>query len=103
MAQVAKDVRVGLSSEIFRDDRNPQYPVLKGTMTILHRYVVGRDYQSGDNLALTLVGAKEILFAVAKTPSNTLVALTEGGQAPKLTLTTGNLTTDVQLFIVYRV
>ncbi|WP_337872920.1 hypothetical protein [Ignavibacterium sp.] len=103
MAEVTKNISPSTSSEIYRDDRNPRIPVKKSTITVVHRYTVNKDYASGDTLDIVLIGAKKILFAIAKTPSNTIIPLTESGSPPHLRLTTGALTTDVELFVIYQV
>ncbi len=113
MAEEIKRIRVGRSNEIYRDDRNPRHPIKKGTFTFKHRYVVGTDFTSGNNLRLDLDGAQVVLFAVAKSPSNSLKTITETDLATELgvtdgsrqgrSLTLGTSTTDVQVYIVYTV
>jgi len=103
MSVVAVAIHPRTSKAVLRDDSSPKNPVRKGVVTILERYVVGTDFTSGDSLTFTLYGAKKILKAIAKTPSNTFLTLTEGGTAPQLTLATGTSTTDIQVEIVFSV
>lgn len=103
MAVVKKEIHPRTAKETFRDDSSPRHPVIKRSMTLVHRYVVNTDFNSGDSLAIYLYGAKSILFAIAKTPSGTLLTLTESGSVPDLVLTTGTSTTDIELFVVFAV
>ncbi len=103
MAEVAVAIHPRTSKAVLRDDSSPRHPVRKGVVTILERYIVGTDFPSGDALVFTLYGAKKILKAIVKTPSNTFLTLTEGGTAPQLTITTGAATTDLQVEIVFTV
>ncbi len=111
MAEEIKRIRVGRSNEIYRDDRNPQHPVKKGTFTIVHRYVVGTDFTSGNNLRLDLDGAQVVLIAIAKTPTNSFLTIVETDLATETgdttrqgrSLTTGTSTTDIEVFVVYTV
>ncbi len=103
MAAVAIAIHPRTSKAVLRDDSSPRNPVRKAVVTVVERYVVGTDFTSGDTLVFTLHGAKKILKAIAKTPSNIFLALTEGGVAPQLTVTTGAATTDVQVEIVFLV
>lgn len=111
MAEEIKRIRVGRSNEIYRDDRNPRHPVKKGTFTIVHRYVVGTDFTSGNNLRIDLDGAKVVLHSLVKTPSNTFKTIvetdliTETGDNARQgkALTIGTSTTDLQVHIVYTV
>jgi hypothetical protein len=101
MAVVAIAIHPRTSKAVLRDDSSPKHPVRKGVVTVLERYVVGTDFVSGDSLTFTLYGAKKILKAIAKTPSNTFLATNEGGTVPRLTVATGTSTTDIQVEIVY--
>ncbi len=107
MAAVDKNIRVNTSSEVYSDNRNAMFPVKKNTITLCPRYLVGTDFTSGDSLVLMLYGCKKILFAVAKTPSNTFLTLTEADVttvgAMGKTLTTGTSTTDIEIFVIYEV
>lgn len=103
MAVIIRNISPSTSSEVYRDDRNPRTPVKKSTITVVHRYRMGGDYESGDTLHIVLIGAKKILFAIAKSPSNTIIPLTESGSPPRLELITGIVTTDVELFVIYEV
>lgn len=97
--------------DIFVDARNPVHPIKKGTITYLKRFVVGTDFTSGNNLRIDVDGAQSILFAIAKTPSNTLLTITETDLATETgdttrqgrSLTTGTATTDVQVYIIAEV
>ena len=92
-------------SERLADVRNAYFPFEKNVLIFCHRYVVGTDFTSGDDLLIELDGAQEILFAVAKTPSNTLLSLTEAALSTRTgkSITTGTSTTDIEIFIVVRV
>lgn len=111
MAEEIKRIRPGKSDEVYRDDRNPRHPVRKGTFTVCHRYTVGTDFTSGNNLRIDLDGAQSVLFAVAKTPSNVLLTIaetdlaTETGDSSRQgrSLTLGTATSDIEVFIVYTV
>jgi len=103
MAVVAIAIHPRTSKAVLRDDSSPKNPVRKGVVTILERYIVDTDFPSGDSLTFTLYGAKKILKAIVKTPSNTFIALTEGGTAPQLTIATAAMTTDAQVEIVFSV
>lgn len=130
MSEITKRFTVDGSLEMLADIRNPFMPFTKGVFIHSHRYVVGTDFTSGDTLKLEIDGAQQILFAVAKTPSNTFLALTEAalsgtegtnssnssfstgagtgsvrGTKPRqgISLTTGAATTDVEIFIITKV
>ena len=103
MSEIAVSIHPRTAKETYRDDSSPRHPVVKRSMTLIHRYKVGTDFHSGDSLAMTLYGAQEILFAIAKTPSGTLLTITESGSAPDLIITTGTSTTDIELFVVFKV
>ena len=111
MAEQVKRIRVGRSNELYRDDRNPRHPVKKGTFTVIHRYVVGTDFTSGDSLRLDLDGAQVVLFALVKDTSDgnltvvetDLATETSDGTRQGRSLTTGTSTTDIEVFVVYTV
>jgi hypothetical protein len=106
MAEVTKRISVVGTNEVYRDDRNPEHPVRKGSITLIHRYVVDTDFPSGDSLLIELDGAQAVLYAVAKTPSSTLLTLTEAAlSAPRqgISLATGTSTADIEIFVVYAV
>ena len=95
------------SNAVYRDERSALYPVRKDTITIIHRYIVGTDFTSGYGLLIMLYGCQKILTAIAKTPSNTFLALTEanittvGGMGK--TIETGVSSTDIEVYITYEV
>ena len=111
MAEEIKRIRVGISSELYRDDMNARFPVIKNTQTLIHRYVVGTDFTSSNNLRIDIDGAQVILFAMVKSPSNALKTIVETDLATETSdaarqgrsLTIGTSTTDLQAFIVYSV
>ena len=107
MGTITANIHRMTSAEIYEDNSSAIHPVRKNTLTVCHRYIVGTDFTSGDNLVLMLFGAKKILFAVVKTPTNSFLAITEGAvttvAAMGITLTTGTSTTDVEVFVVYEV
>jgi len=108
MAEEVKRINVAEASEYYRDDSTAKFPVLKNTVTLCHRYVVGTDFTSGNNLRIDFDGAQSILFAVAKTPSNTFLTIVETDLATETgdnsrqgkALTLGTSTTDVEVFII---
>src|SRR5690606_27961402 len=114
MSEVVERIELAGNKATYREDDSPRYPVLKGTRTLCHRYLVGAseaviagtaDFESGDNLRLDLDGAQKILFAVAKTPSGTLLTIAETDLATEtndaarqgISLTFGVSTTDVEV------
>lgn len=103
MSEVKMEIHPRTSKAVYRDDSSARFPVKKHTITVVHRYVVGTDFTSGDSLAIYLYGAQKVLFAVAKTPSGTLLTITESGTAPTLVLTTGTSTTDIEVMVVFEV
>lgn len=111
MGEQVKRIEVSKSKEIYVDCRNAIFPFEKDSFILAHRYVVGTDFTSGDNLRLDLDGAQTILFAAAKTPSGTLLTIAETDLATEtsdasrqgLSLTTGTSTTDIQVFVIYSV
>ena len=107
MATTTVNIHRMTSAEIYEDNSSAIHPVRKNTLTVCHRYIVDTDFPSGDNLILMLFGAKKILFAAIKTPTNSFLTITEGSVttagAMGITLTTGTSTTDVEVFVVYEV
>lgn len=106
MAQT--DISVKLNSDaVLVDRRNAQHPFLKNVIILSERYVVGTDFTSGNGLDVYLYGAKKILLAIAKTPSGTLLTITETIVTTAgnlyIKLATGTSTTDIQLYVVYQV
>jgi hypothetical protein len=108
MAEQVKRFQVGMSSELYIDRIDARHPFLKSVNVFCHRYIVGTDFDSGDSLRLDIDGAQKILYAVAKTPSSTLLTIaetdlaTETGDSTRqgISLTTGTSTTDIQIYIV---
>lgn len=107
MAESVKRLRLD-GDEIYIDARNAVHPFKKGTIVYAKRYVVGTDFTSGDNLRVDIDGCQSVLFAVAKTPSGTLVTIVETDLATETgdttrqgkSLTTGTSTTDLEVFII---
>ena len=99
------------SPALYVDRTNKYTPFKKSTHIFCHRYVVGTDFTSGDNLRLDIDGAQKILFAVAKTPSGTLLTIAETDLATEtsdvtrqgISLTTGTSTTDIEIFVCIEV
>lgn len=83
MSEITKRFTVDGSSEMLADVRNPYMPFMKGVFIYAHRYVVGTDFTSGDTLKLEVDGAQQVLMAIAKTPSSTLLTLTESALSGK--------------------
>lgn len=94
--------------EIYIDTRNPIFPFNKSVLVYTKRYVVGTDFTSGDNIRVDVDGAQSILFAVAKTPSGTLLTIAETDLATEtsdatrqgISLTTGTSTTDIEVLVI---
>lgn len=94
--------------EIYIDARNAVHPHKQGSIVYAKRYVVGTDFTSGDSLRIDLDGCQTVLFAVAKTPSGTLLTIVETDLATETSdttrqgksLTTGTSTTDIEVFII---
>lgn len=107
MAEQVKRFRLD-GDEIYIDTRNAVHPFKQGVIVYTKRYVVGTDFTSGDSLRIDIDGCQSVLFAVAKTPTNTLVSIvetdlaTETGDTKRqgVSLTTGTSTTDLEVFIV---
>ena len=106
MAVETKTLRTSGSAELMINAASPVRPFVKSTYTFAYRYKVGTDFTSGNQICMEIDGAQQILFAVAKTPSNTFLAITEASlTAPRqgLSLTFGAATTDVEVFVIVRV
>ena len=107
MSAITMNIRRMTSQEIYEDNSSAHFPVKKDTLTVCHRYIVGTDFTSGDSLVLMLFGCQKVLFAAVKTPSGTLLTITEADVttvgAMGKTLTTGTSTTDIEVFVVYEV
>ena len=111
MAEEVKRIQLIGSDELYMDYRNKLHPVMKGTQILCHRYTVNTDFTSGNNLRIDIDGAQTILFAVAKTPSGTLLTIVETDLAIETSdatrqgrsLTTGTSTTDIEIFIIFTV
>lgn len=107
MAESVKRYRLD-GDEIYIDTRNPIFPFNKGVLVYTKRYVVGTDFDSGDNLRLDLDGCQSVLFAVAKTPTNSFLTIAETDLATETSdaerqgksLTTGTSTTDVEVLVI---
>jgi len=111
MSEEINRIKVVEADELFADLRNAIHPFTKDVIILAHRYIVGTDFTSGNNLRLDIDGAQQILFAAAKTPSGTLLTIAETDLATEtsdttrqgLSLTFGTSTTDIEIFIIYKV
>jgi len=111
MAETVKRIQLIGADELYADNRNPVFPIKKGTMQLVHRYVVDTDFPSGDNLRIDVDGAQKILYAMAKDPSNTFLTIaetdlaTETGDTTRqgISLTTGVSAADVQIDVIFTV
>ena len=113
MAQTTKRLSIGGNPALLADIRNPQHPFVKGVFIICHKYTVHASAETGDNfptgngLDIEVDGAQTILFAIAKTPSNTLLSITEsalsGTGRQGIKVATGTSATDVEVLIVAKV
>ena len=111
MSEVIERIELAGNKATYREDDSARYPVLKDTRTLCHKYEVGVDFTSGDNLRLDLDGAQQILFKAVKNDSGTLLTAVETDLATEtsdtsrqgISVTTGTSTTDIEVFIIYTI